>query len=553
MVLSINTNISSIKMHNSLMTVSNGIKTSIERMSSGYKINRAADDAAGLSISESLTSKKRGNDQASRNAQDGISMLQIAEGSLSNIHDLLQRGRDLSVQASNGTNGQEEKEAIKAEIGQIIQGIEKISKSTKFNSISLLDGSIGSNLTDLQSSIINSLKSGWLDDAQNKISTHYGLTPSNFDMELFFHDNIDGALAYVSYSKYGDGTLAGLSLHIDESDFAPNTGTSGDNAISSGATGMYNDMILAHEMNHAVIADQIKVNVPTWFNEGTSELLVGRDNQLHYVTNNSNEADVLALVEEAAQLVEDENWNGTGAYFNYSVGYFATKFLANKNGNTLVDVFDALETGQSFDAALGTTPVGNKAGLAAAIRAEGKDYYDSLFLTDADTGSIQGSDHGGGSVTAENVIQAIGQNDNPTNFNIIFPGKNDPLKLQIGANTGDTIDVEGMNASSLALGISSVDVRLDACDGIQKFDNAIKQVSTQRSNIGSIQNKLDSIISSLDVRSQNLSATLSTIRDTDIAKESSNLVKSNILQQATTTLMAQANQSSSLVLALLGR
>jgi len=561
MALVINTNISSMIAQHRLFNTGNSLRTTMERLSSGLRINHSSDDAAGLSLSEKLDTQISGSEQASENTQTGISMMQIADGGLSAIHSLLQRGRDLSVQAANGVYSKSEKDSIQIEVAQIIEEIDNISKSTKFSDINLLDGSIGEGLTATQQNIIDSLKSGWLDDAQNKIATYYGLTPSNFDMSLFIDETIaGGASAYVSSSKYPDGTLAALSLHIGEDSFIPNTGDSGDNA-GSNSTGMYNDMILAHELTHAVIADQIKLRPPTWFNEGAAEFLVGRDNQLKYVTNGGDPADVAGLVTEAAKLVEGGDWNDTGSYFNYSVGYFATKFLNQKlstDGSSLKDVFDDLEAGANLTTAItNNTSYTSLTDFGNDIRANGAAYYGTLdftggmFTPETDTGSIQGSDHGGAAIAAEDIIHSIGLNENPTNFNIIYPESTKSLDLQVGPNAGDTIGVKSMNASALALGINGLDVSTDALDAMKRFDDAIEKVSTQRSNVGALNNRLQSVIGSLAIKSENLQATNSVIRDADIAKESAHLMKSQILQKIGASILAQANQSSSMALNLL--
>lgn len=564
MSLVINTNVSSMISQHNLFNAGSSIAKSMERLASGVRLNHASDDAAGLSLSNKLKTQINGTSQASQNAQAGISMIQTADGALDVVQSILQRGRELALQAANGVYAQSEREAIQLEVKKLMEEIDGIAQSTKFSDKSLLDGSIGQALTAFQKSVIASLKSGWLDDAEDKIQTYYGLMPSNFDMKLYFDEDMaSGASAYVSYSKYGNGDLASLSLHINESDFKPNTGVSGDNAISGGPAGMYNDMILAHELTHAVIADQIKGQVPIWFNEGCAEFLVGRDNQLKTVTNGNNPADVAALVEEAAQLVTDENWNGTGAYFNYSVGYFATKFLNQKlqdNGSSLADVFTDLKAGSTLEQAIANhTPYATKADLTAAIRADGVAYYNTLdftggiFTQEADTGSVQGLDNGGAAIAAQDVIQAIGFNDNPTNFNIIYPEGTNTLDLQVGANIGDenTLGIQGLNSTIDYLGLGNVDVTTDARGVVDKIDAAIEKISQQRSKIGATSNKLTSVLDSLSVRSENFQATDSQIKDTDMAKETANLTKAQILQKATMSVLSQANQSSSLVLNLL--
>lgn len=208
----VNTNVSSILVQRNLSTASNSINNSLAKLSSGYKINKAADDAAGLSISETLQSQARGSTVAQSNAQTGINMLQTAEGDLGVIQDNLQRVRDLSVQAANGTNSQKERDAIKAEVDARVQEISRIAQSSSFNAVKLLDGSnttitlqIGAN----GDTTLNSIKVGT--PLQRADSTALGIS----DTSAFsaggnvsaYIDKIDSAISTVSTNRSKIGSL----------------------------------------------------------------------------------------------------------------------------------------------------------------------------------------------------------------------------------------------------------------------------------------------------------------------------------------------------------
>lgn len=525
--------------------VNKDLSKNIGKLSTGKRINTASDDAAGLAISEKMKGQIRGLNQSSRNIQDGISMIQTAEGALDSVHSLLQRGRELSVQASNGTMTDDDKQKIQEEVSRIKLEVDRIATDTEFNTKKLL------NVTDaksaaLQESIIKSLQSGWLTESASLINTHYGLTASTRDIKVVFNEGAVGddlASVRTTYSVAGNtATVVGMELHIDLADFNPNTGVHGENQMTQAGGKMYNDRIIAHEMVHALMADQMGddfYDMPTWFKEGTAEFIHGADDRVESVG-------VAAARTRAKALVAGAAWNGDS--LDYAASYIAVKAaredITTNMSQIMTDIQDGDDTtDNTLGAIYANTSYTNLADFQTGI--------DNVTLNitpgpgEVDTGAIGGSDHGGGAKTPEDVVPTGTFNANPTNFNIIMPTVEsgaEPLALQIGANADQVLDVSLAKVTSDSIGISAVDVTNDASAAITSFDSAISSISGHRARFGAIQNRLEYALKISRNYSENLQASESRISDVDMAKESMAFTKNNILKQAAQAMMAQANQ-----------
>ncbi|MBV1893207.1 MAG: hypothetical protein KUG57_04110 [Ilumatobacteraceae bacterium] len=390
----INQNSMAINAYRNLSTSNMQMGKSLEKLSSGFRINRAADDAAGLVISQNLRSQVSGLRQATRNAQDGISVVQTTEGALNEVHTMLNRMRDLSVQAANsGSNDSNARSAAQAELTALTSEVDRIADSTNFGGVSLLDGSYG----------VDSAKiTGF--DADDSYTVAAG---DDFTI------NINGAGAVTV-------------------DMAALAGASGSEAAGA-LQGAINGALSAGGSSFAG-----KVSVSS---EG-----VGAGS---------------ALTVEVSGLADTE-----------------TFVLAEGTNNPL--------------AALGIS------GAATAASGSGGQF-------------------------------------------------------QIGANSTDTLNVSIGSVSATTLGIGSLDVTTDAgaAAAIDALDTAIGSVSTQRGDLGALQNRFESMINNLQVTTENLVASESRIRDTDMASEMTNFTKTQILSQAGTAMLAQANQVPQSVLSLL--
>lgn len=545
----INTNITALNTLRQNHFANDRVQKTMEKLSTGLRINKASDDAAGLSISEKLRSRIRGLDQAQRNIQDGISLTQVADGASNEIHSILQRSRELSVQAANDTLSSNDKQNIQDEITQNLAEIDRICKTTKFNGISVINTS--SNDAD----IITGLKSSWLKQGEQLVSTYYGLTGDGANMDIVLDQTPQPYLAAVSYNLDGAGKAINLQLHVDAADFSPATLPNGGNAP------MYDDRIITHELAHAIMGRNMNFGaLSTWFKEGTAEFIHGADERLagDIAANGGGGAGRAAVVAAI---------NGAWASdsLHYSAGYAATRYLhdqikTNFGGTGIKDIMTYLKNnaGSTLDQALNSVSGGTYATEAAFIadfNTNGAAFINSMNLANADTGAIGGFDADGGAArdAASVVPDTINYTNDPlTGFNEIWPTNiGAPVNLQVDADQTSQIQVDLARLDTTTLGLAGVDVVNNATTAISSFDSAIDYVSAKRSAFGAISNRLEHALAIAQNTEENTTASESRIRDVDMAKESMNFAKENILAQASLAMMSQANQQPQSVLSLL--
>jgi flagellin len=438
------------------MTTNNSkASSSIEKLSSGLRINSAADDAAGLAISEKMRSQVRGLDQASRNAQDGISMIQTAEGALDETESIIQRMRELSVQASNDTYTDDDRNAIQDEINQLTSEIDRISSDTEFNNKALLDGSL-ENETQITNNNTNISEVTVEDDSME--SGDYVLTVTGT------------AIAY-------DGTTGVNNTGID--------------SVAAGtadiAPGEYTLELVATET-----ADEYDVYL--------------KDSDGNVVEELKSE-----LIDTSAA---DDTVDIGGLQVTYANGGAA---VAEGSSDITVDVSASFEL--------------TKDGITV----------DSTTVTNSTSNEVE---LGGLQFEVDDTLA-----DNTTNIAV----DNNAVTFQIGANAGQTTDVTVSEMSSEALNIDELDLTTTegATLAIDSLDDAITAVSSERSKLGAMQNRLEHTINNLNTSSENLTAAESRIRDVDMAKEMMEMTKWTTLQQASTSMLAQANSQPEQVLQLL--
>lgn len=548
----INNNLISINAHRQLGVTQSSLAKSLEKLSSGQRVNRAGDDAAGLSISEKMRAQIRGVSQASRNIQDGISLIQTAEGAMQEVHAMLQRGRELAVQAANDTNTQEDKAQLQMEVDQLFKEVDRIANTTEFNTVKLLNRTESTD-DSVSQLIIQGLKTGWMELATNMIQTHFGLTASNRQLPVYIVDGAaGGTLAYVQ-SSWSGAALVGLALYIERADFSPSTLPNGVNPYGD----MYNDRIIAHEMVHAVMADQMSnfASLPNWFKEGTAEFIHGADERLKNDVSINGLASVVAVGASAI----GGGWAGNSQY--YSGSYLAIKYLQkNLDSGNFANFVASVETVGLNQAIINHTAFTGEADFQAQFAANGAAFYATLNIQgigvdETDTGSIGGSDHGGAAITAENIIaDPIALDNNPTPFDVIFPStstETERFMIQMGANAGQFTYISNIDIQTKSIGLVGIDIAQDADDAINKFDSAIGTVSTKRSMLGALQNRMEYAMRMNDNYVENLQASESRVRDLDMAKEMMTYTKSNIINQAAQAMLAQSNQLPQSVVQLL--
>ncbi|MGE8080539.1 flagellin [Peribacillus loiseleuriae] len=527
----INHNIAALNTHRQLSTASANQSKSMEKLASGLRINRAGDDAAGLAISEKMRAQIRGLDQASANAQDGISMIQTAEGALNETHDILQRMRELSDQSANGTNTADDRKAIQDEVKQLKEEIDRIGNTTEFNTQKLLNGnlksaagaSVGQNTTT--GSIIAKLTAAEGTTTGN-LSTD--LT-SNYEKEVL---TIDGSEIEVNWQN----------LTTDEKAIL-NGATDGDAASNNKAA-----QLIVSKINEAIDASGKNVAHITGYADGDTLVLksgtTGVDSKIM-----SDGAGVIGTlggfdtaVEGTSTIPADISSEAVDLKVNGVLMELTTPAVTADD--TLSDTADALQTAinDAIKAYNDTTnkTSGQEGFIEDVTVIAGKD---GRLTINSESGPVELADRAGTS-----AVQSLGLSQAQTEAS-----GNGGMTFQIGANKGQTITFGINDMRSAALGISGVDVstQAGASNALKSLDTAIKSVSSERSKLGAVQNRLEHTINNLKTSSENLTAAESRIRDVDMAKEMMNQTKNSILSQAAQAMLAQSNQMPQGVLQLL--
>ena len=521
-----------------------GLKKQTEKLSTGYNINRAADNAAGLAISEKMRSQIRGLTQASANANDAISLIQTAEGGLQETEDILQRMRELSVQSANGTYTDEDRSQIQHEVDALKAEVDRIADSTEFNEMKLLDGSLdgGTGATTSFGPRYGTVVTA--DDADEMVSAGTTVTSS-----------VEGVTVTFAVAASGKG---GENAAWDE------TGKALTINLAEGQS--YNQTQIDELIKNAnVMKGEDQNSIPTVTVTLGSGVLTATS---------AGETSEIAATESGVRASSGEVALTDALIGEKTEGYADTiKFTANSYGNDERTINISFDVGAGKENVERTDTEGaeaenayTKAGvytlhlstgveysendIEKILAKAGLDYAVDLTDNEAPDGDIK--------LYANNAVDITGtQNADGTGvFKDLVQSVGEGLTFQIGANGVEdqrlTVNIADMSSAALGIDGISVAKQDDANDAINKIDDAIKAVSTQRAKLGAVQNRLEHTVNSLNTANENLSSAESQIRDTDMATEMVKYTKSNILQQASQSMLAQANQQPQGVLQLLG-
>ena len=515
---------------------------STEKLSSGYKINRAADDAAGLTISEKMRKQIKGLDRASTNAQDGVSAVQTAEGALTEVHSMLQRMNELATQSANGTNSTTDRKAIQDEIDQLTTEIDRVSETTKFNETYLLQGDENGGKT------------------QNTIKAHDAglagkLTGAGTGSATFT------ANALANGSKV---TIAGKEYTIDTA-AATNPSIEGLTDAEAAAFG---------KETGATAATKAKTEIDLTGWKANDTIKVDGTEYKNAAGANANIGDIVTAI--------NTKFTADGKAFTASANGNKLVIEANDAGQkTAIAITDgtvngatkAATTTNGADAARGTYTAYTTADDLKTDLAAGNDIYLGNLNTKVDTSlsdKINVADayklmakelETASNIGVDDDKKATVTNNNNGTFTIT-EGKAETaaklsFSLHVGADADMTnkinVDIESMSAAGLGIkGLNVEDATgKSATYAIDAIADAISKVSEQRSALGAVQNRLEHTISNVDNVVENTTTAESRIRDTDMAEEMVNYSKNNILAQAGQSMLAQANQANQGVLSLL--
>jgi flagellin len=480
MALTVQTNVSSLNGQRNLSKSGSALTTSMQRLSSGMRINSAKDDAAGLQISNRLTSQINGLGVAQRNANDGISMAQTAEGAMQASTDILQRMRDLSLQSANGSNSDADRGALQKEVAALQTELTRISDTTSFGGTNLLDGSFGSR---------------------------------KFQVGSAANETISVSLSSIAAKDIGANQQV-------------LKGTTGLGIASAAATN-------AAASNSGVTASTLSIN-------GESAANVANQATAATVADSINAISSTTGVTADARTQAELSAVGTG---NISLELNGTTISAST-----ADATDLTELTKAINAKSGDTGVSaeNKGGTIVLTDESGAD-LDIADVTGANMSVSGMSQDGTKQGTAISLVS--GASDSTTVSGSIK--LNSTESFSVSAGTTASIGSGGVSTlkSASLVDLSTQDGAQSALDII---DSALSQIDGQRADLGAIQNRFEHTISNLANIQENVSASRSRIRDTDFASETAMMTKNQILQQAGTSILAQANQLPQAALSLIG-
>ncbi|MFL4084114.1 B-type flagellin [Pseudomonas aeruginosa] len=484
MALTVNTNIASLNTQRNLNASSNDLNTSLQRLTTGYRINSAKDDAAGLQISNRLSNQISGLNVATRNANDGISLAQTAEGALQQSTNILQRIRDLALQSANGSNSDADRAALQKEVAAQQAELTRISDTTTFGGRKLLDGSFGTTSFQVGSNAYETI-------------------------DISLQNASASAIGSYQVGSNGAGTVASVA------------GTATASGIASGTVnlvggGQVKNIAIAAGDSAKAIAEKMDGAIPnlsararTVFTADVSGVTGGSLN--FDVTVGSNTVS-LAGVTSTQDLADQLNSNSSKLGITASI-----------NDKGVLTITSATGENVKFGAQTGTATAGQ-----VAVK-------------------VQGSD-GKFEAAAKNVVAAA----TPT----IVTGYvqlNSPTAYSVSGTGTQASQVFGNASAAQKSSVASVDI--STADGAQNaiavVDNALAAIDAQRADLGAVQNRFKNTIDNLTNISENATNARSRIKDTDFAAETAALSKNQVLQQAGTAILAQANQLPQAVLSLL--
>lgn len=560
----INHNMNALNAHRNMGVNNTNAGKSMEKLSSGLRINRAGDDAAGLAISEKMRGQIRGLTQASRNASDGISLVQTAEGALNETTNILQRMREISVQSANSTNTETDRAALQEELNQLTTEINRIGNTTEFNTQKLLNGGAGSsssaNVTDATSATVTSTNGFTGKDLAT--STHKAsikIDGTTFDIssvvnqkwdtkgadefiaelnkatagETKLSDVVDitkGANNKLTFTAKSTGKTSSIEISAGSNDIAQMLGFADTNALTPGNQNYKGGAVgtNATVQRHGLQGNELKAKYNAKKGEGFS-IKVGNESEVKVSFDKTKIYDMDNTDENVAQAAREDFVKDVNAALQKAgLSGKVTAALSNDNKLQLIS-----ETGKD------------------------------IKVTEGSIGEITNQSAVG------NIQQVVGAGAQGAGFEV---------NLQIGANSGQAMNLSIGDMRAAALGITgntgqagfsstnnvtngtdtiSTEASLDitsatnASKAITAIDSAMEKVSSERAKLGAVQNRLEYTISNLDNTAENLTSAESTLRDVDMAKEMMEYSKNNILSQAAQSMISQANQQPQNVLQLL--
>ncbi len=611
MAQTINTNVASLTAQRNLNKSQSALQTSLQRLSSGLRINSAKDDAAGLAISERMTSQIRGLNQAVRNSNDGISLAQTAEGALSESGNSLQRIRELAIQSANSTNSASDRAALNAEVSQLLAEVQRVGQATQFNGQNLLDGTFSSAQFQVGANANQTISFGVAGATTNLLgafqATGTAVSSSAFDGAGFTINGTEvGVSAGTTAAGFDSDSAAAKAVAINSKTNETGVTATATNTIVSAqaptaGVSLANGALTINGISVGAIAGDISSAVTQGRNAATAINAV--QNQTGVIAEADASTGALTLTAADGRNIEIGSNPATADGAN---AIFTTTGLDAAVGTTaLVQQVETIAVAEAYDEdnSAGTAPLQD----GDVVVIDGINYeFDSVGGVTGDNVAVTIVDTAANTVVATALAGAINAqhlagnttftaasggtatvtitNDlygtNASGYDESGLGNADALTSAVTVTGVDADDGDGVtNRGTLTLsssenftlggadlafgGLGSANPalsRLDAVDittvagansAIAVLDGALSQISSMRADLGAVQNRFESTVSNLSTSSENLSAARSRIRDADFAAETAAMTRGQILQQAGIAMVSQANSLPQNVLSLL--
>ncbi|XZG69402.1 flagellin N-terminal helical domain-containing protein [Chitinibacteraceae bacterium HSL-7] len=533
----INTNIPSLNAQRNLNTSQNSLNTSLQRLSSGLRINSAKDDAAGLAISQRFTSQIRGMDQASRNANDGVSLAQTAEGALGQMGDMLQRIRELSVQAGNATNSSSDREAINAEVTQLVSELERTANTTQFNGQKLFDGSFTAATYQIGANVNETIT-----------ATTSNLRTSQYGTYQMGAGNGTGALSISNFTTGSTTYAAGATGTVNVASGAVSTaGTFSINGTSVSVTNTDMAKDIAEKINQANTGVKAAARTETTLSLGSgsySLTVASKSDTFQSVSFSVTDQDGDAAIEadDYSQAIAafNEKSSQTGVSAQLEV-------FQDSTGTTQYGVKLVSEDGSNI---VLSSASGAASGIGGSVSVWNYDTTNSTGANQYRSSGSVFSAAGSGSVAFAGQVSLNSSNT----FSVVTSGASFASGVMFTADGSSTQNfASGASYQADLKTVEKLDVSTveKASQALRIVDDALTTINDQRAKFGALQSRFAATISNLATTSENLSSARSRIQDADFASETAALTRSQILQQAGTAMLSQANQLPQQVLSLL--
>ena len=495
----INHNISALQTNAHMRRTDNALDKAMARLASGYKINKASDDAAGMAISRKMKTQIEGLERASMNGSDGISVIQTAEGALNEVTSILQRCRELAVQGANDTLSGDDRAAIQKEINELMKEVQRISDTTEFNTKTLLNGTLDNNSYTDNVGVNMIYTSDTVAPDEYKISVTQDPRQAVINCEA-------PALGTVTSAQAGNITVNGLTISINEGETREEWFSSIRNSCD----------LLGIDVFYGTPGGGTTETAGYTKNDiGTGNLVFvsrgyGSSQKIEIGCDNSQLASQLGLITDTTKTVEAK---GVDAEISLDDGFKKTATYSSNGNIVTIKDSNSFEMRFKIDSGVAGTNFTDKTGKDAAA-----------------------SSSTGTSTQVTSTLLAAGT-----------------MYLQVGANENQTMEVKIPRIDPEVLGITNANVMIheNADKAIKLFDDAVNFVSIIRAKLGAYQNRLEHTIADLDSTGLNMTEAMSRLMDADMATEITNSTQQNVLQQAGTAMLAQANERPQTILSLL--